>query len=125
MTSHLPSAVGFLVEKELSFLSKAISSKDSPKVLILGGSKVSDKLKLINEIAPKVDKVLIGGGMSYTFLKAMGKEVGSSIVEGEMIDECKSLLSKYSGKLLLPVDHVVAPEFKDVPGVVRSADDVN
>ncbi|OAL10716.1 phosphoglycerate kinase [Candidatus Mycoplasma haematobovis] len=112
----LPSGVGFLVKRELEALSKAVTSTDSPRVLILGGSKVSDKLKLINAIAPKVDKLLIGGGMSYTFLKAMGKEVGKSIVEDEMIEECKSLLSRYGDKLLLPVDHIVASEFKDVKG---------
>lgn len=124
LTSFLPSAIGFLIEKELKFLSEAVVSKASPKILILGGSKVSDKLKLINAIAPKVDKLLIGGGMAYTFLKSQGKEVGSSIVEKEMIEECKSMLQKYSGKIVLPVDHVVASEFKDVPGVVKDADDV-
>lgn len=125
LTSHLPSAIGLLIEKELKFLSEAVVSKESPKVLILGGSKVSDKLKLINAIAPKVDKLLIGGGMAYTFLKSQGKAIGSSIVEEDMIEECKSMLQKYSGKLVLPVDHVVAPEFKDVPGTVKDADDLS
>lgn len=121
----LPSGVGFLVKRELEALSKAVTSTESPRVLILGGSKVSDKLKLINAIAPKVDKLLIGGGMSYTFLKAMGKEVGKSIVEEEMIDECKSLLSRYGDKLLLPVDHVAVPEFKDIKGKELDLDEKN
>ncbi|AEW45068.1 phosphoglycerate kinase [Mycoplasma haemocanis str. Illinois] len=125
IAGHLPSAIGLLVEKELGMLGKAVSSTDSPKVLILGGSKVSDKLKLINAIAPKVDKLLIGGGMSYTFLKAQGKEVGKSIVEVEMIEECKNLLQRYAGKLVLPVDHVVASEFKDMAGRVVDLEEKN
>lgn len=115
--------VGFLVEKELKFLSHALTVIAKPKVLILGGSKVSDKLKLIKQIAPKVDKLIIGGGMSYTFLKSMGKNVGKSIVEEEMLSECKSLLQQYKDVLVLPVDHVVASEFKDVEGKVVDADD--
>lgn len=125
LAKRLPSAIGLLVEKEIKNLSLAVESQEKPKVLILGGSKVSDKLKLINAIAPKVDKVLIGGGMVYTFLKSMGKEIGKSIVEEEMIGECKSLLAKYGDKLLLPVDHMVSPEFKDVKGSLRDVDDTN
>lgn len=118
--------MGYLMEKEVSSLSAALDpSKEEvpPLVFIMGGSKVSDKLKLIKFIAPKADKILIGGGMAYTFLKAMGKEVGNSLVEAEMIDECRSLLDSYGSRIILPVDHLVAPEFKDVPGTVKSADD--
>lgn len=122
----LPSAMGYLVEKEIISLSKAFDPSKSevpPLTFVMGGSKVSDKLKLIQFIAPKADKLIIGGGMSYTFLKAMGKEVGNSLVEQEMIGECKTLLDSYGSKLFLPVDHVVAPEFKDVPGTLKDADD--
>lgn len=123
IAEFLPSAIGLLVEREIKYLSKAVDSDDHPKVLILGGSKVSDKLKLINAIAPKVDKLLIGGGMVYTFLKTMGKEVGKSIVEEDMIEECKDMLIKYKDKIVLPVDHFVCSEFKDMPGTIKSVDD--
>ncbi len=123
IAGFLPSAIGLLVEKELQFLSKAVESNDHPKVLILGGSKVSDKLKLINAITPQVDRVLVGGGMVYTFLKAMGKPVGKSIVEEDMIEECKDMLNKYKDKLVLPVDHLVAPVFQDIPGEVKGVDE--
>ncbi|XP_032746441.1 phosphoglycerate kinase-like [Rattus rattus] len=125
IAGFLPSAMGMLIEKELRNLSDAVESKASPKFLILGGSKVSDKIQLINSIAPKVDKILVGGGMVYTFLKAMGKEVGKSIVEDEMIDQCKSMLREHGSKIVLPVDHVVAPEFKDMAGKVVSVDDTS
>lgn len=128
VAQHLPSAMGYLMEKEVSSLSAAMDPNREevpPLVFIMGGSKVSDKLKLIKFIAPKADKLLIGGGMAYTFLRAMGKEVGRSLVESEMVDECKSLLDSYGSKIVLPVDHLVAPEFKDVPGVVKSADDTD
>lgn len=125
---HLPSAIGYLVEKEIVSLSKAFDPSKTevpPLTFIMGGSKVSDKLKLIKFIAPKADKLIVGGGMAYTFLKAMGKEVGKSLLEQEMLEECKVLLESYGSKIFLPLDHVVSPEFKDVPGVIKDANDTD
>ena len=114
--THLPSAAGFLVEKELKFLGDAVENPVRPFVGILGGAKVADKLKVINNLLEKCDTLIIGGGMAYTFLKAQGKEIGSSLVDDEKLDYCKQMLEKAKelGKeLLLPVDTVVADRFPD------------
>lgn len=116
------SAIGFLVEKELKALDYACDTTEGPKVMILGGSKASDKLKLIKEIIHKVDKLIIGGGMSYTFLKAQGKPVGLSLVENDYISQCSEILSQFPDKIVLPVDHLVSEKFEDKPGRVISAD---
>lgn len=109
------SAIGFLVEKELKALSKVIEKPQRPSVAIIGGAKVSDKIKVIDRLASIYDKVLIGGGMSYTFKKAMGQNIGDSIVENDQIETAKELLKKYSKKIILPVDTNTATEYKDVP----------
>jgi len=114
--THLPSAVGFLVEKELKFLGDAVENPVRPFVGILGGAKVADKLKVISNLLEKCDTLIIGGGMAYTFLKAQGKEIGQSLVDAEQIDYCASMMAKAKelGKeLLLPVDTVVAANFPD------------
>jgi len=114
--TNLPSAAGFLVEKELKFLGDAVENPVRPFVGILGGAKVADKLKVINNLLEKCDTLIIGGGMAYTFLKAQGKEIGSSLVDDEKLDYCKEMLEKAKelGKeLLLPVDTVVADNFPD------------
>ncbi|MBQ6333511.1 MAG: phosphoglycerate kinase [Erysipelotrichaceae bacterium] len=114
--SNLPSAAGFLVEKELKFLGDAVENPVRPFVGILGGAKVADKLKVINNLLEKCDTLIIGGGMAYTFLKAQGKEIGNSLVDDEKLDYCKEMLQKAAelGKeLLLPVDTVVADNFPD------------
>ncbi len=114
--THLRSAVGFLVEKELKFLGDAVENPVRPFVGILGGAKVADKLKVINNLLEKCDTLIIGGGMAYTFLKAQGKEIGESLVDDEKLDYCKEMLEKAKdlGKeLLLPVDTVVADNFPD------------
>ena len=114
--SHLPSAAGFLVEKELKFLGDAVENPVRPFVGILGGAKVADKLKVINNLLEKCDTLIIGGGMAYTFLKAQGKEIGKSLVDDEKLGYCKEMLEKAKelGKeLLLPVDTVVADHFPD------------
>ncbi|MBQ1307119.1 MAG: phosphoglycerate kinase [Erysipelotrichaceae bacterium] len=114
--THLRSAVGFLVEKELKFLGDAVENPVRPFVGILGGAKVADKLKVINNLLEKCDTLIIGGGMAYTFLKAQGKEIGESLVDDEKLDYCKEMLEKAKdlGKeLLLPVDTVVADSFPD------------
>lgn len=114
--SHLPSAAGFLVEKELRFLGDAVENPVRPFVGILGGAKVADKLKVINNLLEKCDTLIIGGGMAYTFLKAQGKEIGKSLVDDEQLDYCKQMIEKAKqlGKeLLLPIDTVVADSFPD------------
>ena len=116
VSSHLPSAVGFLVEKEISVMGKALENPERPFVAILGGAKVSDKIGVIENLLNKVDSILIGGGMSYTFLKAQGYEIGTSIVEDEKLDLANELMKKAQEKnvkLLLPEDVVVAKEFKN------------
>ena len=114
--THLPSAAGFLVEKELKFLGDAVENPVRPFVGILGGAKVADKLKVINNLLEKCDTLIIGGGMAYTFLKAQGKEIGQSLVDDEKLDYCKEMLEKAKtlGKeLLLPVDTVITSAFPD------------
>jgi phosphoglycerate kinase len=105
------SAAGLLMEKELKYLGKALENPEEPFVAILGGAKVSDKIGVIQNLLTKVNVLLIGGGMAYTFLKARGQEIGKSLLEPDKIDLAKSLLGeakKHNVKLLLPVDHVVA-----------------
>ena len=114
--SVLPSAAGFLVEKELKFLGDAVENPVRPFVGILGGAKVADKLKVIDNLLEKCDTLIIGGGMAYTFLKAQGKEIGKSLVDDEKIDYCKEMLEKAASlgkELLLPVDTVIADNFPD------------
>lgn len=116
VSSQIPSAVGFLVEKEISIMGKAIEDPEKPFVAILGGAKVSDKIGVIENLLDKVDTILIGGGMAYTFLKAQGYEIGTSLLEEDKIELAKGLLEKAESKgvkLLLPVDIVVAKEFKN------------
>ena len=107
----LPSALGFLVEKEVKFLSEAIYAPKRPFVAILGGAKVSDKISVIENLLDVADKVIVGGGMAYTFYKAMGYEIGTSLVEMDRIDIAKAIIEKAGDKLLLPADAVVAKAF--------------
>ena len=111
--THLPSAVGFLVEKELNVLGGALNDPQRPFVAILGGAKVSDKIGVIENLLKIADKVIIGGGMAYTFSKAMGGEIGTSLLEEDKIDLAKDFLAKGEGKLILPVDTVVANDFSN------------
>lgn len=106
IASHLPSGIGFLIEKELKAFEPILKDPERPFAVILGGSKVNDKIGVIQNIAPQADYVLIGGGMAYTFLKAQGLEVGSSLVDTENISFCKNMTSKYQGKIILPIDSV-------------------
>ncbi|MGD9909227.1 MAG: phosphoglycerate kinase [Candidatus Izemoplasmatales bacterium] len=112
IASHLDSAAGFLVEKELRYIGDAVDNPDRPFVAILGGAKVSDKIAVIENLLKKADKVLIGGGMAYTFMKSQGYNIGTSICEDDKLELAKSLLDKANGKLILPVDLVVTEEFK-------------
>lgn len=113
IASHLDSAVGFLIEKELKYLGEAVDDPQRPFVAILGGAKVSDKINVIKNLLPKADHVIIGGGMAYTFLKAQGHEVGKSLVEEERIPLAKELLEEASDKIILPVDTVIADDFSN------------
>ena len=116
VSSFLPSSVGFLVKKEIEVMGKALENPERPFVAILGGAKVSDKIGVIENLIDKVDTILIGGGMAYTFLKAKGYNVGKSLLEEDKIDLAKSLMEKAKKKnvkLLLPIDTVVAKEFKN------------
>lgn len=107
-----PRVVGFLVEKEIKFLKDAIEKPARPFVAILGGAKVSDKITVITNLLGICDRILIGGAMAYTFLKAQGKGVGKSLVEEDKIDDAKKMLAAGGGKLVLPVDHHCGAEFK-------------
>ena len=109
-------AAGYLMQKELEYLGGAVSSPKKPYCAILGGAKISGKIDVINNLLDKVDTMLIGGGMAFTFFKAQGKEIGKSLLEEEKLELAKELLAKVKGmnvKFLLPVDVVVADEFKD------------
>ncbi|NCC08216.1 MAG: phosphoglycerate kinase [Clostridia bacterium] len=109
-------AVGYLMGKEIAYLGNAVNAPVRPFVAILGGAKVADKLNVIDNLLTKVDKLIIGGGMAYTFLKAQGYEVGTSLVDNEKVDYCKDMLTKAKEKgveLLLPVDTAVAASFPD------------
>ncbi len=102
---------GFLMEKEIHYLGLALASPPRPYVAIIGGAKVSDKITVIENLLPRVDKLLIGGGMAYTFFRAMGLNTGRSLVEEDNVDLARSLLKSAGGKIVLPVDHVVANRF--------------
>ncbi|MEU8158283.1 phosphoglycerate kinase [Micromonospora sp. NPDC048986] len=109
--ARLPHVAGRLVLREVEVLSKLTADPERPYVVVLGGSKVSDKLAVIEALLPTVDRLLIGGGMCFTFLKAQGLEVGTSLLEKDMVDTCRNLLERSGGKIMLPVDVVVADAF--------------
>ena len=113
IASNLESAVGYLIEKELKFLGEAVDNPKHPFVAIIGGAKVSDKIKVIENLLPKADKVIIGGGMAYTFLKSQGKEVGNSLLEEDQVDYAARLLKESADKIVLPVDVVAADDFSN------------
>ena len=125
ISTFLPSALGFLVEKEVKFLSEAIYSPKRPFVAVLGGAKVSDKINVIENLLNVADKVIVGGGMAYTFYKAQGLEIGTSLLEEDRIDVAKKILEMADGKLILPVDTVVAKEFApDAEATVVDSDKI-
>ena len=115
-------AAGFLLEKEIKYVGGAVENPVRPYVAILGGAKVSDKIGVIEALSTKADKILIGGGMMFTFLKALGYNIGKSLCEEDKVELAKELLAKAEGKIVLPVDAVCAKEFADVEGVCK---DVN
>lgn len=125
VADYLPAVCGFLINKEISIMGKALANPVRPFVAILGGAKVSDKIGVINNLIEKCDTIIIGGGMSYTFMKAMGKEIGTSLCEDDKLDLAKDLMAKAEAKgvkLLLPIDTVCADHFAaDATPVVYEA----
>jgi len=111
VTKSLPGYAGFLMEKELEYLGKALANPAKPFIAILGGAKVSDKIKVIENLLPKVDSLLIGGGMANTFLAAKGLNLGQSLVEADKLDVAKALMEKGGAKIVLPSDAVIADKF--------------
>ncbi|GIM85870.1 phosphoglycerate kinase [Salinispora arenicola] len=123
--ARLPHVAGRLVLREVEVLGTLTGEPDRPYVVVLGGSKVSDKLAVIEALLPKVDRLLVGGGMCFTFLRAQGYEVGSSLLEEEMVETCRSLLERADGKIMLPVDVVAADAFApDAPHDTVRADGI-
>ena len=113
ISKYIPSAVGFLVEKELYELSNTLSNPKRPYVVIMGGAKVNDKIKVIDKLIKKCDYLLVGGGIANTFLKSMGYDLKKSIYDDTSLDYCKNLLEEYKDKIILPVDGYSSTEYKD------------
>ncbi|MEE0881307.1 MAG: phosphoglycerate kinase [Turicibacter sp.] len=113
ISANLEAVAGFLLEKEIEFIGGAVDAPQRPMVAILGGAKVSDKIGVIENLLDKADKVLVGGGMMFTFLKAQGKNIGKSLCEEDKLDLAKALLEKGGDKLVLPIDTVAAKEFSN------------
>ncbi|EAF7376916.1 phosphoglycerate kinase [Listeria monocytogenes] len=125
IASNLESAAGFLMEKEIKFIGGVVDNPARPLVAILGGAKVSDKIGVIENLLTKADKVLVGGGMTFTFMAAQGQEIGKSLLEADKVELAKGLLEKAGDKLVLPVDAVVSKEFcNDAPFHTVSADSI-
>jgi phosphoglycerate kinase len=118
-----PAVAGYLVEKEIKYLAEAVAQPAHPFVAILGGAKVSDKIKLISALLDKVDKIIIGGGMTYTLLKSQGVTIGKSILEDDQVEAMKDLLARAGDKIVLADDHVCTDDFDD--GAPVANDDVN
>lgn len=112
IATHLLSAFGFLIEKELTAL-KTLDNPEHPFVVVLGGAKVKDKIGVIENLVTKADKILIGGGMAFTFLKAEGFNIGTSLLDEESLDFCTEMLKKHSDKIILPVDVAVTTEYSE------------
>lgn len=113
IAKYLPSGVGYLMQNEIKYLNKVLENPKKPYVVILGGSKVSDKIEVIDNLALKADYILIGGAMAFTFLKASGFSVGKSLVEDDYLDYCIKVLSKYENKIILPIDIITSEEISD------------
>jgi len=123
VTKFLPSYAGFLLEKEIEFLSKVTESPERPFIAIIGGAKISTKIGVIENLLKKVDKLLIGGAMAYTFLKKKGISVGKSLVEDEYLEIAGKILEKDSQKLILPVDHVIANDIENPTRIENTSDE--
>ncbi|MCU5747109.1 phosphoglycerate kinase [Staphylococcus sp. SQ8-PEA] len=125
IATHLETVAGYLMDKEIRYIGGVVENPDKPVVAILGGAKVSDKINVITNLLNIADKVLIGGGMAYTFLKAQGKEIGQSLLEEDKIDFAKKLLDDHSDQIVLPVDVKAASEFSNDAEITEvSVDDI-
>lgn len=108
---HLPAVAGYLMQREIDYLAGAVEDPQRPFVAILGGAKVKDKIGVVKNLLDKVDRLIIGGGMAYTFLKAQGKEIGKSLLAEDFIEEVKTVMAQAGDKIVLPVDAVVVSQF--------------
>ncbi|GIV20644.1 MAG: phosphoglycerate kinase [Armatimonadota bacterium] len=122
VTKYLPGVAGYLMQKEIEYLGGALANPKRPFIAVLGGAKVKDKIPVIENLVSKVDKLIIGGGMAYTFLKAQGKEIGQSLLDADSLDFCREMLAKAGDKILLPLDVVVADgnPFEKGPDAVQT-----
>jgi phosphoglycerate kinase len=122
VTQYLPGVAGYLMQKEIEYLGGALANPKRPFIAVLGGAKVKDKIPVIENLVGKVDKLIIGGGMAYTFLKAQGREIGQSLLDADSLDFCREMLAKAGDKILLPVDVVVADgnPFEKGPDAVQT-----
>ena len=118
------SCVGLLIEKELTMLNKITINPDHPFIAVLGGAKVSDKIDVIKQLLTKADKILVGGGMAYNFMKALNYKIGNSLLEKDKIDIAKEIIKLGKGKLVLPIDFVIVPEFKDIKGKITTNENI-
>ena len=119
------SCVGLLIEKELTMLNKITVNPEHPFIAVLGGAKVSDKIDVIKQLLTKADKVLVGGGMAYTFMKALNYKIGDSLLEKDKIDIAKEIIELGKEKLILPIDFVIAPEFNDIKGKITTNENID
>lgn len=119
------SCVGLLIEKELTMLNKITVNPEHPFIAVLGGAKVSDKIDVIKQLLTKTDKVLVGGGMAYTFMKALNYKIGDSLLEKDKIDIAKEIIELGKEKLILPIDFVIAPEFNDIKGKITTNENID
>lgn len=118
------SCVGLLIEKELTMLNKITINPEHPFIAVLGGAKVSDKIDVIKQLLTKANKILIGGGMAYTFMKALGYKIGNSLLEKDKIEIAKEIMTLGKEKLVLPVDFIIAPEFKNSKGKITNNENI-
>lgn len=125
ISKHLPSGIGFLVEEEISKLDEIMNEDTHPFIVIMGGAKVNDKIKMISNLIDKCDKLLIGGAMAYTFIKAKGLNIGKSLLDEDSIDFCKSLLEKYSDKIVLPIDCIAVEEVDSKDYDIKKIDNIS
>lgn len=124
IAKYLPSGLGFLVEEEVNKLDNILKEDTHPFVVIMGGAKVSDKIKVIENLITKCDKLLIGGGMAYTFLSSLGHNVGSSLIDTVSLDFCKDILNKYSNKIILPLDNLTATSLESTTCTLKTIDEM-
>ncbi len=120
ISKFLPNGIGFLVQDEITKIDSIVNDNSHPYIVIMGGAKVSDKIKIIENLITKCDKLLIGGGMAYTFLKSQGYNIGTSLCDEDSITFCKDILNKYSNKIVLPVDSITSKSIENASYEVKN-----